>query len=107
MALLERGDALASAAQPVVRSGLETWFPAPARALAAPPRWKIALVTWGALLPQVLVLGALVPARVPFVANVVLTTAIPVVLLTWVIMPRLNALLERWLYTDASASLDG
>lgn len=106
--LLKRGEALSGATPPVVRSGLETWFPAPGLArVAAPPRWKMALVTWCALLPQVLILGALVPVRVPFAANVAITTAIPVVLLTWVIMPRLTGALAGWLYADASVAPDG
>jgi uncharacterized protein len=99
--LLGRGDTLATAPdQPVVRTGLETWFtlpglPAPP---TAPPKWKMALVTWLALLPQVIVLGFLIPAELPLLVKVSLSTAIPVMMLTWVIMPRVTRLLYRWLY---------
>lgn len=100
LALLARGDRHATAGDRIVRTGFETWFtlpglPAPA---AAPPPWKMALVTWLALVPQVIVLAKLVPPSVPFLANVAITTAIPVAVLTWVVMPRLTALLYGWLY---------
>ena len=90
--------------RPLIRSGLETWFtlpgmPAPA---TAPPRWKMALLTWLALLPQVVILALIVPSRVPLLVNVALSTAIPVAMLTWVIMPGLTTLLYRWLYPPTS-----
>jgi hypothetical protein len=97
---LGRGDAHALAPdQPVVQSGLETWFTLPGvPAPVAPPKWKMALVTWLALLPQVILLGFLIPAALPFLVRVSLSTAIPVMMLTWVIMPRLTRLLYPWLY---------
>lgn len=87
-------------------SGLESWFTLPgAKAMVPPPKWKMALVTgtcvW--LLAQGLrpaaeaTIGAL-PA--PVVGLV--TTAIMVSLLTWVVMPRVTKLLARWLFPRAS-----
>jgi antibiotic biosynthesis monooxygenase (ABM) superfamily enzyme len=99
--LLRRGETLATAADhPMVRSGLETWFTVPGlpEAPMPPPRWKMALVTWLALLPQVLILGRVVPAAWPVPLKAAVSTAIPVVMLTWVLMPRLTRLLQRWLY---------
>lgn len=84
-----------------IRSGLETWFTLPDRPapMHPPPRWKMALVTWGALLPMVIALAyALAPLRLPFLANAAVSTAIPVVMLTWVIMPRATRALYGWLY---------
>ena len=84
-----------------VRSGLETWFtlpdmPAPTK---PPPKWKMALVTWVTLLPMVIALAyVLAPLRLPFLVQASLSTAIPVAMLTWVIMPRLTRVLYRWLY---------
>jgi uncharacterized protein len=98
---LGRGDAHATSAdQPVVQTGLETWFTLPGLPVppTPPPRWKMALMTWLALLPQVIILGFVVPAELPFLLKVSLSTAIPVMMLTWVIMPRLTRLLYRWLY---------
>jgi antibiotic biosynthesis monooxygenase (ABM) superfamily enzyme len=102
--LLRRGEALATApVQPVVRSGLETWFTVPGLPAprAAPPQWKMALVTWCALLPQVILLSFIIPKGLPFLVGVALSTAIPVAMLTWVIMPRLTKLLYSWLYAPS------
>lgn len=84
-----------------IRSGLETWFtlpdmPAPTK---PPPKWKMALVTWVALLPMVIALAyVLAPLRLPFLVQASLSTAIPVAMLTWIIMPRLTRMLYGWLY---------
>jgi uncharacterized protein len=100
--LLARGDTLSTgvAALPVIRSGLETWFTVPGRPTPArpPPRWKMALLTWSALLPQVILLSFVIPKDLPFPVGIALSTAIPVVMLTWVVMPRLTKLLFTWLY---------
>jgi len=84
-----------------IQSGLETWFmlpdmPAPA---TRPAKWKIALLTWLALLPQVVALHYLLaPLPMPFLINALITTAIPVALLTWLIVPRLTRALYTWIY---------
>lgn len=53
-----------------------------------------------ALLPQVIVLAfALAPLRLPFLLNAAASTAIPVVMLTWVVMPNLTRLLYAWFYS--------
>ena len=62
-----------------------------------PQPWKIAILTWLALLPQVVVLGLVIPADWPFPVAVTLSTAIPVAVLTWVAMPRLTRRLSGWL----------
>lgn len=84
-----------------VRSGLETWFTLPDLPMPAapPPKWKMALLTWVSLLPMVIALGyVFAPFGMPFLAQVALTTAIPVSMLTWVVMPRLTRALYAWLY---------
>lgn len=84
-----------------IRSGLETWFtlpdmPAP---MKPPPKWKMALVTWSALLPMVVALAyVLAPLRLPFLIQAAVSTAIPVAMLTWIIMPRATRALYSWLY---------
>jgi len=52
----------------VLRTGRETWFTLPGMRAPpqAPPKWKMALVTWVALLPQVIALTSLVPPTVRF-----------------------------------------
>ena len=83
-----------------VKTGLETWFAVPSRSVApaVPPRWKIALITWLALLPQVTVLSLLIPAALPMAVRAALLTAVPVAMLTWLVMLPLARLLHRWRY---------
>lgn len=102
--LTHEADAFAPAGEySETKTGMETWFtlpdrPAPA---SAPANWKMALVTWVALLPMVIGLAyVFAPFRLPFLAEAALSTAIPVAVLTWVMMPRLTRLLYRWLYSD-------
>jgi len=105
-ALLREADAV-SAAGPSsqVRSGLETWFtlpgmPAPSK---PPANWKMALTTWVALLPMVVALGYIFrPFRLPVLLEQALSTIIPVVVLTWLVMPALTRLLYRWLYPEST-----
>ena len=83
-----------------VETGLETWFSVPSRsvATAVPPRWKMALVTWLALLPQVIILSLLIPAALPMPVRAALLTAAPVAMLTWLVMPHLSELFHEWLH---------
>jgi uncharacterized protein len=103
-ALLAAGSEHSIAGErPQVRSGLETWFTLPDRPQpqGPPPKWKMALVTWCCLLPMVGILTQIIPRTVPFLASLAVSTAIPVSMLTWVLMPRLTRLLFRWLYPAA------
>lgn len=57
-----------------------------------------------ALLPQVIILGfALAPLRLPFPLNAAVSTAIPVAILTWLVMPNLTRLLYAWLHAGHEA----
>jgi antibiotic biosynthesis monooxygenase (ABM) superfamily enzyme len=103
-ALLREADTFSvSVEESQVKTGLETWFtlpgvPAPR---TAPPKWKMALVTWLALLPQVIILAVVLgPLRLPFLVGTAVSTAIPVAMLTWVVMPNLTRLLYAWLYAQ-------
>jgi len=105
--LMQEADLLGPAGEySETRTGMETWFtlpdkPAPA---APPPAWKMAIVTWVALLPMVIALAYIfAPFRLAFLVEVSLSTAIPVAMLTWVVMPRLTRFLYRWLYPEARA----
>ena len=84
-----------------VRSGFETWFTLPGKHAPGtpPPKWKMALLTWLALLPMVIALGYLLaPLRLPRLLNATVSTGIPVLMLTWVVMPQLTRMLYTWLY---------
>lgn len=100
-ALCRKADTVAAAPEkPAVQTGLETWFTLPGAPAppSPPPKWKMALVTWGALLPQVIALSFIVPRTLPFPLGPAVSTAIPVAMLAWVVMPRLTKLLYPWLY---------
>mgnify|MGYP007071136445 CR=1 FL=1 len=80
-------------------TGLEAWFaPAVVPATMHPPRHRMALTTWLGIFPTVsLVMWLLGPLwtrlGLPFLLAVALNTALIVVLMTWVVMPRVT----RWL----------
>jgi len=87
------------------RTGMETWFTLPGKPLPAKPpaKWKMALTTWVALLPMVIALGYLLrPVALPVLLEQALSTMIPVVMLTWVVMPAVTRLLYRWLYLETT-----
>ncbi|MCK6481617.1 MAG: antibiotic biosynthesis monooxygenase [Planctomycetaceae bacterium] len=98
--LLAEGESMATAGVPSPPvSGFETWFQLPGLAAPTPPpRWKMALLTWLALVPLVLGVGRVVPRSLPEPVQVAVGTAVPVVLLTWLIMPFLARSLHGWLY---------
>ena len=51
---------------------------------------------------MVIALGCIFgPFGLPMLLDVALSTAIPVVMLTWFVMPALTRLLYGWLYPDA------
>jgi antibiotic biosynthesis monooxygenase (ABM) superfamily enzyme len=82
-------------------SGLEAWFTsAVVPATMHPPRLRMAVVTWLGIFPTVsLVLWFIAPLLhdVPFLLRTGLLTALIVVTMTWVVMPRLTKLMRGWL----------
>ena len=83
-------------------TGLESWFTLPARpGAAAPPPYKMALVTWVTIFPLitvVVIVAAPLIGGLPQVPRLAVTTLATVSLMTWVVMPRVTRLLRRWLY---------
>jgi antibiotic biosynthesis monooxygenase (ABM) superfamily enzyme len=77
--------------------GLEAWFRSP----DAPPRWKMALVTFLGVYPLTSSLPVLIGPRLaplhPLLINIVVTGLI-VLLLSWVVMPLLTRIFGRWLH---------
>jgi uncharacterized protein len=91
-------------ADPIVREvkGLEAWFTLPGeQPLRAPPRHKMALVTWAAVFGGVtvvsLALGPLIEGW-PRHLQTLLVSGVVVLLLTYVVMPNLTKLLRPWLF---------
>ena len=64
----------------------------------APPRYKIAVVTWFGVFPVVTVIVSLFGHWLNLLPTLVLT--VMVTLMTYVIMPRLTRLFSFWLYQD-------
>ncbi|MBE9209198.1 antibiotic biosynthesis monooxygenase [Nostoc sp. LEGE 06077] len=85
-------------------SGLEAWFSLPGQPLKTPLRYKTALLTWAVvyvlinLLNRLLapLLGILPPLMISFIIS-----ATMVVLLTYVVMPRVTRLFSSWLYAKS------
>jgi antibiotic biosynthesis monooxygenase (ABM) superfamily enzyme len=104
-AFLAKAEAFTEAVEIRTQQGLEPFFDLPARRglgeASPPPRWKMAVLTWLGLYPTVLAVGLLMHpllARQPFALASVPQTLASVVLMTWVVMPRLTRLVSRWLY---------
>ncbi len=87
-----------------VLTGLETWFTLPSKAgEPAPPRYKMATVTWLAVFPVVMVIFSLFGQwlnMLPTLLRTLVFTAVMVTLMTYVIMPRMTRLFFFWLYPD-------
>ena len=87
-----------------VLTGLETWFtlPAPTRILP-PPRYKMAAVTLLTLFPLIqlanITLAPLLKSLpLPMLLRSLIITAILVLIMTYVAMPRMTKLFSKWLY---------
>lgn len=77
--------------------GLEAFF---RDAPPPPPRWKMAVVTWLAVNPAVLVSSRLVAAvfgKLPSLAELLLVNVLVVALLTWLLMPVFTRVAGPWL----------
>ncbi|MBD0252863.1 MAG: antibiotic biosynthesis monooxygenase [Rubrobacter sp.] len=87
-----------------VRTGLETWFTLPSRpGEPAPPRYKMAVVTWIAVFPLATAIFALTQpllGGLPTVFRTLVFTLIMVMTMTYVVMPRMTRLFSFWLYPN-------
>ncbi len=86
-------------------SGLGHWFTSPsAAAHQTPPRWKVAFVTWLGICPTVYGLFLVVApflADWPLLPRVMLITVLVVLIMTWLVAPRLTTWLKPFLYPPA------
>ncbi len=87
-----------------VLTGLETWFTLPSRpGEPAPPRYKMAVVTWIAVFPLASAIFAItqpVLGGLPSLIRTLVFTLIMVSLMTYVVMPRMTRLFSFWLYPN-------
>ena len=83
-------------------SGLEGWFTLPnAPALARPPKYKMALVTYIGVLTVVISLSVTVGPTIrawPFFINNAVFNGLVVLILTWIVMPILTRIFAGWLF---------
>ena len=81
--------------------GLEAWFAVPATG-NAPPRWKMAVITYVGVSAVILTLGPLTDpwlASVPYPWSPLVLNVAVVASLTWLVMPRLTRLTRTWLHS--------
>jgi antibiotic biosynthesis monooxygenase (ABM) superfamily enzyme len=99
---LERLEPIATRVIDEHLTGMETWFELPDQpGRQAPPRWKMVIATWIGVFPLLALLQWLlgpVLVGVALILRVMFLAFIAVVLMTYVVMPRLTRLLQRWLY---------
>ena len=85
-------------------TGMETWFSVPGMGVVYPPaRWKMAVTTWLAIYPAVLVVQLALPSSftsLPLPLRALGLTLILVPAMTFVLMPTLSRLLRPWLYAS-------
>ena len=93
---------LADEPQISVLSGLETWFTVPSQKhTGPPPRYKMAILTWLAIYPSVLVSFLLVeqlPYALHPVVSIFFVTVIVVPTVAYILLPRFTRLFESWLF---------
>lgn len=85
-----------------VLTGLEGWFQLPQQVAShTPKRYKQAILVWvGVMMISLLVQPLLAPVLqyLPWLLRVAVSVAITVILLSYVIMPRLTRWFKRWLF---------
>lgn len=85
-------------------SGLEAWFRGGPG--GAPPRWKMAILTWIAVWPVSMgvpkIIVPLIGGSIPHVLRSGVVAAGIVTVLTWVAMPLLVKLAHRWIHPSAA-----
>jgi antibiotic biosynthesis monooxygenase (ABM) superfamily enzyme len=85
-----------------VISGLETWFALPrVTALVPPKRYKMAVVTWLAITPLLMLFNYLTTpifGKLHPMLRILASTPIIVILMTYLIMPNMAKWFAKWLY---------
>lgn len=86
-------------------TGLETWFTVSntvkLRPVVSPPRYKMVIVTWLAIFLLIVGINLLFGgflASLPMLLRSFILTIVLVVLMTYVVMPRMIRLFGKWLY---------
>lgn len=85
-----------------VTSGIVTWFTLPGQnPVTPPPKWKMTIVSWLALYPAVtlvfILFGNLL-IQVPLLLRTMLVTVVVMLLMSYVLMPRMTRWFAFWLF---------
>ncbi|WP_322002150.1 antibiotic biosynthesis monooxygenase [Marinobacter alexandrii] len=87
-----------------ITSGIVTWFTLPGQnPVKPPPKWKMTIVSWLALYPAVTLVFVLfgdLLASVPLLLRTLVVTAVVMLLMTYVLMPRMTRWFSFWLFPD-------
>lgn len=99
---IARADALTDTARVSRINGLEAWFALPEMPnVAPPPKWKTAIVSAIGIYPVISLMPILlkpITNGLPAWLATLVSIAIMMPLMTWVIMPQITRLFKPWLY---------
>jgi len=103
--LLEQIESLlAQPSEREVTSGIVTWFTLPGQnPVKPPPKWKMTFVSWLALYPAVTLMFVLfgdLLARVPLLLRTMIVTIVVMLLMTYILMPRMTRWFSFWLFPE-------
>lgn len=89
-----------------VTSGIVTWFTRPGQnPVKPPPKWKMTIVSWLALYPAVTLVFVLFGdplARLPLLLRTLIVTIVVMLLMSYVLMPRMTRWFSFWLFPKNS-----
>ncbi|WP_100639039.1 antibiotic biosynthesis monooxygenase [Marinobacter salexigens] len=92
-----------------VTSGIITWFTLPGQnPVKPPPKWKMTIVSWLALYPAVTLVFVLfgdLLAQLPLLLRTMLVTVVVMLLMSYVLMPRMTRWFAFWLFPDRSKNI--
>lgn len=87
-----------------VTSGIVTWFTLPGQnPVKPPPKWKMTIVSWLALYPAVTLVFVLFGdwlAQIPLLIRTLMVTVVVMVLMSYVLMPRMTRWFAFWLFPE-------
>lgn len=96
---LERAAELAERVKVERTTGIEAWFAHPETPLLAPPRWKMAIVTWFVAFPLIQIIApAVATLGIPAMARSALMVVGMVLMMTYLVMPAATRALRGWLF---------
>jgi antibiotic biosynthesis monooxygenase (ABM) superfamily enzyme len=84
-----------------VMTGLEVWFDPPTPAHKAPTKWKMALVLFTVVFVLINTFSAILSpyiGHLPRPLQSFIIIAIQIILMTYYLMPKINAWLAKWLF---------